>query len=84
MDVRERMQKDAVLLKSGEAFQNSFQLETRIFVGTLMPGEYRLEATLYGWRDKEFTPDERAALNAFGHPFLIVEVPTSATIKLMF
>ena len=84
MDVRERMQKDGVLLKSGEVFQNSFQLETNMFVGKLMPGEYRLEATLYGWRDKEFTRDERAALNAFGHPFLIGEVPASTTIKLMF
>jgi hypothetical protein len=66
MDVRERMQKDAALLRSGEVFQNSFQLETSMFVGRLMPGEYRLEGTLYGWRDEEFTPDERAALNAFG------------------
>ena len=84
MDVRERMQKDAVLLKPGEVFQNSFQLETSMFVGRLMPGEYRLEATLYGWRDKEFTPEQRAALNAFGHPFLVGEVPTSTTIKVIF
>lgn len=26
----------------------------------------------------------RAALNAFGHPFLIGEVPTSTTVKLTF
>ena len=74
MGVRERMQKEAVLLKPGEVFQNSFQLETSMFVGKLMPGEYRLEATLYGWRDKDFNRDERAALSAFGHPFLISEV----------
>ncbi|PYY14689.1 MAG: hypothetical protein DMG60_19560, partial [Acidobacteria bacterium] len=84
IDVREQMQKEAVLLKPGEVFQNSFQLETRMFVGKLMPGEYRLEATLYGWRDNDFTQAERATLTTFGHPFLITENPASTTIKLAF
>jgi hypothetical protein len=84
INVRERMQKDAVLLKPGEVFQNSFQLETSMFVGQMMPGEYRLEATLYGWRDKDFTQDERAALMTFGHPFLIGDIPASTTIRLIF
>ncbi len=84
MDVRERMRKDSVLLKPGEVFQNSFQLETNMFVGRLMPGEYRLEVTLYGWRDHDFTQLERSALLQFGHPFLIGEVPASTTVKLTF
>jgi hypothetical protein len=83
-NIRERMQKDAVLLKPGEAFQNLFQLETSMFVGRLMPGEYRLEATLYGWRDKDFTQDDRNVLMPFGHPFLIGEMPASTTIRLIF
>jgi hypothetical protein len=84
IDVREQMQKEAVLLKPGAVFQNSFQLETSMFVGKLMPGEYRLEATLYGWRDNDFTQAERAILTTFGHPFLIGERPASTTIKLAF
>jgi hypothetical protein len=40
------MRKASVLLKPGEVFQNSFQLETTMFRATLMPGDYRLEATL--------------------------------------
>lgn len=84
IDVRERMQKDSVLLKPGEAFQNSSQLETSMFAGKLMPGEYRLEVTLYGWHDNDFAQAERAALMTFGHPFLIGEAPASTTIRLRF
>lgn len=84
MDIRQRIQKEAVLLKPGETFQNSFQLETKMFVGQLMPGEYRLEATLYGWRDQNYSKDHRIALQSFGHPFLAGEIPASTTITLSF
>jgi hypothetical protein len=46
IDVPQAMRKASVLLKPGEVFQNSFQLETTMFRATLMPGDYRLEATL--------------------------------------
>lgn len=83
MDVRERMRKDSILLKPGQVFQSSFELATSVFRGRLKAGEYRLEAMLYGWNDKDFTKDERDALKTFGHPFLVGAIPASTTIKLM-
>jgi hypothetical protein len=82
--VSERMKKNALLLKPGEVFQDSFRLETSMFIGGLMPGEYRLEATLYGWRENQFTESEKVSLSSLGHPFLVGEVPASTTIKLTF
>ena len=48
ISVADRMRNDAVLLKPGEVFQNSFRLETGMFTGALMPGEFRLETTFSG------------------------------------
>ena len=46
--VRERMSKEAVLLKPGEHLDGTFLLDTKLF-GGLKPGVYRVEAALTGW-----------------------------------
>ena len=48
MRVSERMRKDALLLKPGQAAHGSFSFDSKVFSDSLKPGSYRLEAVLYG------------------------------------
>ena len=70
MSISERMGKDAVLLKPGQALQGSFTFESKIF--HLKPGSYRLEAVLYGW-NQPFSDSELSELSKIGAPFLTGE-----------
>lgn len=80
MSVPERMQKDAVLLKPGQAVHESFTFQTKVF-GGLKPGSYRLEAVLYGWTPP-FSTSELSALNRMGAPFLIGEAHATTRVAL--
>ena len=80
MSVPERMQKDAVLLKPGQAVHGSFTFQTKVF-GGLKPGSYRLEAVLYGWIPPLST-SESSELNRMGAPFLIGEAHATTQVDL--
>jgi hypothetical protein len=82
MTVSERMKKDAVLLRPGDVHRASFILETNTFKNDLKPGNYRIEAALYGWRDDQFDAAEKSALHAMRHPFLRGERPASSSVEL--
>src|ERR1700719_3991193 len=47
MSVSERMEKDAVLVRPGQAVRGSFTFQPNV-LRDLKPGSYRLEAVLYG------------------------------------
>jgi hypothetical protein len=49
MSVSERMRKDALLLKPGQAMTGSFSFDSNVFSDSLKPGAFRLEAVLHGW-----------------------------------
>jgi hypothetical protein len=80
MSVPERMQKDAVLLKPGQAVHESFTFQTKVF-GGLKPGSYRLEAVLYGWTPP-FSTSELSELDKMGAPFLIGEAHATTQVEL--
>jgi hypothetical protein len=79
--VTERMSKGAVLLKPSEHLDGALHLDPTFF-GGLPPGEYLIEAVLYGWREDQFTNAEWMELAKMGSPFLRGEVPASARITL--
>ena len=79
--VTQRMKLEAVLLKPGERFRGHLALETNLF-GGLAPGEYRVEAALYGWNDKDFTQEQQSELQKMGAPFVRGELPASTRITL--
>ena len=79
--IRERMAKEAVLLKPGEHLDGSFRLDTKLF-GGLKPGAYRIEAALSGWNEEKFSETERSELSRMTNPFMTGEVPDSVRIKL--
>ena len=79
--IRERMNKEAVLLKPGEHLDGTFFLDTKLF-GGLKPGVYRVEAALTGWDEEKFTDAERSELARMGSPFMTGEVPDSIRITL--
>ena len=78
MSVSVRMQKDAVLVRPGQAGHGSFTFEPKA-LSDLKPGSYRIEAVLYGW-NLSLKTSELSELNRMGAPFLIGE--THATTKL--
>jgi len=80
-NIRERMRKEAVLLKPGERFDGTFRLDTRLF-GGLKPGVYRVEAALTGWTEEKFTHAERSELAKMGGRFMAGEVSESTRITL--
>ena len=82
MSVVERMKKEAVLLKPGETYRDYFLLETKTFKDSLTPGQYRVEAAFYEWREDEFNEAQKAELRQFRHSFLRGESVASATIDL--
>jgi len=77
---QERMSKEAVLLKPGESTYGPLKLDPKVF--HLAAGRYRVEASLTGWHEERFTPEERAELEKMGHPFVTGEAPDSLTIIL--
>ncbi len=81
MSLPERMRKDALLLKPGESMTGSFRFDSKIFVNSLKPGKYRLEAVLYGW-NMPFDNSQLAELAGMGAPFLIGENTASSTVEL--
>jgi len=78
--IRERMNKEAVLLKPGEQLEGTFLLDPKLF--GLKPGAYRVEAALTGWDEEKFTDAERSELARMGSPFMTGEVPDSIRITL--
>jgi hypothetical protein len=83
--VPERMGKEAQLLKPGDRLSNTVSVEMRtVAVDTkvLAPGDYRVEATFYGWKPEDFSDADLAELAKMGAPFLRGEVPASARITL--
>jgi hypothetical protein len=79
--IRERMSKEAVLLKPGEHLDGTFLLDSKLF-GGLKPGAYRVEAALTGWTEEKFTDAERSDLAKMGGPFMAGEVSDSIRITL--
>lgn len=81
MSVSERMRKDALLLKPGQAVTGSFSFDSKIFADNLKPGVYRLEAVLYGW-NLLFDNSQLSELAGMGAPFLIGESTASSRVEL--
>ncbi|MDE3163849.1 MAG: hypothetical protein KGL64_11365 [Acidobacteriota bacterium] len=81
MSLSERMRKDALLLRPGQAVTGSFTFDSSVFEGSLGTGAYRLEAILYGW-NQSYDNSQRAELAGMGAPFLIGESNASLTIEL--
>lgn len=77
----ERMQKESVLLKPGQRLQGTITMDTSLF-GGLTPGIYRLEASLTGWKENDFTPAQQSELAKMGASFMRGELPASAHITL--
>ena len=78
--IRERMNKEAILLKPGKHLDGTFQLDPKLF--GLKPGNYRVEASLTGWTEEKFTDAERSELALMGGSFMTGEVPDSIRITL--
>jgi hypothetical protein len=76
--IQERMAKEAVLLKPGEHVSGPLRLDPKSF--HLAPGRYRVQASMTGWAEETFNPEERAELEKMGHPFVTGEAPDSLTI----
>jgi hypothetical protein len=81
MSVSERMRKDALLLKPGQAVTGSFSFDSKVFADSLKPGVYRLEAVLYGW-NLSFDDRQLSELAGMGAPFLIGESTASMPVEL--
>ena len=79
--ITQRMKLEAVLLKPGDQFRGHLTLETNLF-GGLSPGEYRVEAALDGWNEKDFTQEQQSELQKMGAPFIRGEMPASTRITL--
>ncbi len=82
LGVSERMKKEALLLRPGEKYHDYILLDTTTFKNDLVPGRYRIEAALYGWRDAEFDDTEKSELRALRHPFLRGDAAASTAILL--
>ena len=81
MSMAERMQKDAVLLKPMQGIEGTYELLADWF-GGFKPGAYRIEASLNGWRETDFTPTQRAELVEMAHPFLRGEAVASIAVDI--
>jgi hypothetical protein len=80
MSVSVRMQKDAVLVKAGQAVHGSFTFEPKV-LSDLKPGSYQLEVVLYGW-NLSLNTSELSELNRMGAPFLIGETHATTNVEL--
>jgi hypothetical protein len=81
MSIPERMRKDALLLKPGQALTGSFSFDSKVFADSLKPGAYRLEAVLYGW-NLSFDNSQLSELAGMGAPFLIGESTATSAVEL--
>jgi hypothetical protein len=77
----ERLHAAAVLLHPGEHFDGTIALEGSLF--QVPSGGYRVEAKLDGWKEEQFSPEERAELSKMGAPFLGGETPASVFIVVI-
>jgi hypothetical protein len=77
----ERMKKDAVLLKPMQQIEGTFVLPADWF-GGFKPGAYRIEASLNGWVETDFTQTQRAELVEMAHPFLSGEAVASIAVSI--
>jgi hypothetical protein len=78
--IRERMSREAVLLKPGESTYGPLRLSPTTF--HLGPGRYRVEGSVTGWTAQKFSAEQRAELEKMGRPFVTGESPASLTIIL--
>ena len=81
MGIVERMQKDAVLLNPMQEFEGTFKLSTDI-LGGVKPDKYRIEASLDGWLEADFTAAQEAELASMGHPFLRGDAVASIAVSI--
>lgn len=81
LTAQERINKVAVLLHPGEHFDGRLELDPAGF--HLPPGEYRIEAMLYGWRYNEFSDRERIDLRKLDVPLLGGEAHAFTRIELL-
>lgn len=79
--LNERMSKVGVLLHPGEHLDGRFELDPATF--HLPPGEYRIEAELFGWKDDEFSDAERIELPKLGLRLLSGKAAASTRIELL-
>jgi hypothetical protein len=80
--VAERMAKEAILLKPGDATDGALELDAGWF-GGLPPGPYRIEAVLYCWNLDEFSAADRQELSSTGKRFVSGQIPASLRITLL-
>jgi hypothetical protein len=77
----ELMRIDALLLKPTEQMEGVFTLDTRLFIKELKPGNYLLQATLYGWK-LDRPSDAQTSDPIMSYPFLVGELCASQKITL--
>ena len=80
MSVSVRMQKDAALVRPGQAVHWSFTFEPKV-LSDLKPGSYRLEVVLYGW-NLSLNTSKLSELNRMGAPFFIGETHATTNVEL--
>ena len=73
------MRIDALLLKPTEQMEGVFTLDTRL--KDLKPGDYLLQATLYGWK-LDRPSDAQTSNPIMSYPFLVGELCASQKITL--
>jgi hypothetical protein len=76
--LQQSITKDAVLLQPGERHSDTFTLASMM----LPPGDYRVEASLYGWKPEDFSDAEQVEMAKMPGRFLRGEVPASARVTL--
>lgn len=77
----ERMRRATIPLQPGDHLDGTLKLDPAM--SKLPPGSYRVEVTLYGWREDQFSSEERPELAKLGHPILRGEIPASTRIELI-
>lgn len=84
MGIVELMRRDSVLLNPMQEFEGTFKLSTDIVAASkvVKPGKYRIEASLDGWLEADFTAAQEAELVSMGHPFLRGEAVASMAVSI--
>jgi hypothetical protein len=78
--IAERLSKTAILLNPGESTDGSQRFDPHQL--KLMPGVYRVEAVLGGWKENEFSQAELKSLTKWDAPLLNGESSASTRITL--
>ena len=68
------------MLKPMQGIEGTFTLPTDTFA--LKPGQYRIEASLDGWSEADFSQALQSELTSMAHPFLRGEAAASIPITL--